>query len=224
MVLDRQPLQTHQNMNKIESIKEIVNYASTMLGLGPIKEQHINSAAGSNYEEKMFTAAMEFLQRELAVKHDEIRADDILKVFPADNPSTERLYVQFRSKDIVTLVLNLTRRLRKPELNVVLYVPREFKRRFNAIKSVDYRLRKLSNPRHKTRIEYSDSDIVLFACPTGHFKFSAYPIYGLPDVDFTPPRTPPTGRVLNGEKRGRSESTSPVVADKTARVTSPLAS
>lgn len=199
----QQTVQTNKNISRIESIKEIVNYASTVLGLGPIKKQHIEVSAGSNYNEKIFTAAMDFLRRETAVKEDEIMPDDIIKVFSADNPSTERLYVQFLTKDLATLVLNLTRRLRKPELNVVLYIQREFKRRFNAIKSVNYRLRKLSNPKHKTGLEYSDSDIVLFAFPSGHFKFSAYHIDGLPEVDFTPPRTPPTGRVLNGENRGR---------------------
>ena len=61
--------------------------------------------------------------------------------------------------------MNLTRKLRKPELKVVLYIPGQLKQRFHALKNEDYRLRKLSSANYKTRIEYGEDDFVLFICP-----------------------------------------------------------
>jgi hypothetical protein len=121
------------------------------------------------------------------------------------------------SVEHVDLCLSLTRKLRKPELKVVLYVPTEFKKRFNAIKTEDYRLRRLTEPKHKTRIEYSESDLVLYACPVGHYRFASHPIPDLPSVDLDPVRTPPPGRKPKTEKRP-----SPNGADlKNARRNSP---
>ena len=109
--------------------------------------------------------------------------------------------------------------LKKPELNVVLFIPSQFKQRFNALRNEDYRLRRLTNPLHKTRIEFSDDDLILYACPIGHYRFDQYVVHGLPAVDLAPVRTPPPGRKT---KRPRSDSTTPEAAvKKKERVISP---
>jgi hypothetical protein len=107
--------------------------------------------------------------------------------------------------------LDLTRRLRKPELKVVLFVPNQLMKRFHAIKREAYRLRKLTTPRHKTRIEYSDYDLALYICPVGHFSYVLHPVPGVPAVDLATARTPPPGRKT---KKDKSESTSPNAVDK----------
>ena len=89
---------------------------------------------------------LDFLRNEIAVKESEVKDDDIIKVFPAADPDLQRVYVQFSTKEQAELCLELTRKLRKPDLNVVLYIPREFKDRFHAMKREDYRLRKLTEP------------------------------------------------------------------------------
>jgi len=154
---------------------------------------------------------MGFLKNEIGVKESEIGEDDIISVFAADEPSLQRVYVQFSSKEHADLCLDLTSKLRKPELKVVLFIPNELKKRFHAIKSEDYRLRKLTNPKHKTRIEYDDDDFVLYICPVGHFRYVLHPVPGLPAVDLAPVRTLPPGRK---SKRERSESASPNAVDK----------
>ena len=70
-------------------------------------------------------AVIDFLKNEIGVKDSEVRKDDIKSVFAADDPSLQRVYVQFSSKEQADICLDLTRRLRKPELKVVLYVPNE---------------------------------------------------------------------------------------------------
>ena len=82
----------------------------------------------------------------------------------------------------------------------------------------------MTQPKHRTRIEYSELDLVLYACPAGHFRFLKHPIADLPPVNLAPIRTPPPGRNIQREKRPRPESVSPKGADtKNARVTSPVA-
>ena len=164
-------------------------------------------------------AVEDFIRSEIGVKESEIPTGDIIKVFPAEDPDLQRVYAQFRCKEQAELIMNLTRKLQKPDLRVVLFIPPQMKQRFLALKSEDYRLRRLTTPRHKTRIEYSDDDIHLYACPLGHFRFALHPVQGLPPVDLQPSRTPPPGRK---SKRARSDSKSPNNADnKTMRIYSP---
>ena len=216
--------QTHSEPSNLIAIQELVSEAATILGLGPISAADIEDAAGDTTEQKTFAAVIDFLRKEIAVKESEIGNSDIIKVFAADDPELQRVYVQFSTREKADLCMNLTRRLRQPELKVVLYVPRQLKQRFHTIKSEDYRLRKLTQPRHRTRIEYSDSDIMLFVCPAGQHRFVLHPVPDLPPVDFAPVRTPPQGRRQNKGKRDRSESASPNAAgSKNIRVESPVA-
>ena len=49
--------------------------------------------------------------------------------------------------------------------------------------SENIKLISLTQPNHKTRIQYSDSDLVLYACPFGHYRFVHHPNPDLPPVD-----------------------------------------
>lgn len=211
MAAQQQQQQHHSNQAELGAIHELVSRARTILGIGPICCEDIDAAEGDNDEQKLTAAVIDFLRNEIAIKECEIKDSDVLEVFPANDPDLNRVYVKFSTKEQAQLCLDLTRKLRKPELQVVLYIPREFKARFHAMKNEDYRLRKLTLPRHKTRIEYSDSDLVLYACQLGHFRYSPYPIPDLPAVDLTPLRSPPKGRKT---KRPRDDSKSPPGADR----------
>ena len=207
----------HEDTKKL---KDIIQNARTIIGLGPITCDDIEDSPGNSDAEKLFNAVEDFIRCEIGVKESEIPRTDILQVFPAEDPDLERVYAQFRCKEQAELVMNLTRKLRKPDLKVILFVPPQMKQRFLALKSEDYRLRRLTTPRHKTRIEYSDEDILLYACPLGHFRFVHHPVQGLPPVDLQPSRTPPPGRKT---KRVRSASKSPNYSDnKAMRINSPI--
>jgi hypothetical protein len=169
--------QQHANLSDLAAITELVTHARSVIGLGPISEIDIDDSIGDSPEQKLLSAVTDFLRKEIGVKEEEIKDADIIKVFPADNPDLQRVYVQFSSKEQAELCLDLTRKLRKPELRVVLYVPRQFRQRFNAMKSEDYKLRKMCQPYHKTRIEYSDTDLALYSCPQGQYRFTHHPIF-----------------------------------------------
>ena len=212
-------VQQHNNLDQLGAIEEVVDRARTILGIGPISCEDIDAADGETEEQKINAAVIDFLRNEIAIKDSEISDTDILEVFPANDPDLRRIYVKFGTKEQAKLCLDLTRKLRKPELQVVLFIPREFRSRFHAMKNEDYRLRKLTQPRHKTRIEYTESDLMLYACPLGHFRYTPFPIPDLPPVDLAHLRTPPKGRK---SKRLRDDSNSPPGGDKkNARVLSP---
>ena len=179
--------------------------------LGSITSSEIEESDGTSLNEKLVTAATDFIRNELGVKDDEIKSEDFIRAFPDENPNLQRVYVQLRTIEQAELCIILTRKLRKPELDVVLYIPRQLKQRFLAIKNEDYRLRKLDVIKHKTRVEYTEDDIVLYSCPVGHYRYTLQALHGLPAVDLAPVRTPPPGRK---SKRNRSDSTSPNAAGK----------
>ena len=104
--------------------------------------------------------------------------------------------------------MNVTRSSNKLELNIVLYIPKQMQHRFKALKNEEYRLRKHTVPLHKTRVEYTEEDIILLACPIGYFRYEQHSVHGLPPFNLAPTRTPPPGRKLKS-KRGRSDSRSP---------------
>jgi hypothetical protein len=203
--------QTSVSPENLLTIKNIVSHARTIIGLGPITASDIEGTMGNNPADKLQLAAIDFLRNEIGVKEDEIKDVDIIKVFPADDPNLQRVYAQFRTNEQAELCMNLTRKLRKPDLKVVLFIPNQFKQRFHALKNEDFRLRKLTTTKHKTRIEYSEDDLNLYICPVGHFRFEYHPVPGLPPVDLAPVRTPPPGRK---PKRTRSESSSPKDVEK----------
>ena len=202
---------TQEITGDLEAIKKIVSNARTILGIGPITAKDIENASGTSPPDKLCQAAIEFLREEIGVRENEVSDEDIIETFAADNPDLHRVYVKFRNFEQAELCLNLTRKLRKPELNVVLYIPKEMKERFSALKNEDYRLRKQTIPKRRTRIEYSETDLVLYICPVGHFRFLQHCVPDLPPVNLGPDRTPPPGRK---SKRPRSDNSPPEANDK----------
>ena len=65
----------------------------------PISIEDIAEADGENPEQRLFSAAIDFLRNEIAVKVEEKSDIDIINVFSEAEPEPElkRVYVQFRS-------------------------------------------------------------------------------------------------------------------------------
>jgi hypothetical protein len=112
----------------------------------------------------------------------------------------------------------LIRTLRKPDLKVVKFVPSQFRARSRALETEAFILRKHTLPPFKTKIEYSDDDLVLTKCLHNHHTFVHHVANDLPPIELGPQRPPPPGR-----KRDRSqENGSPNPGDsKKDRVCSP---
>ena len=142
-----------------------------------------------------------------------MKDEDIVQVFPADDPNLQRVYVQFSHYTHADFCMSITRQLRKPKskLDVALFVPREIKARFNVVSHEAWLLRKRTTPPLKTRIEYSEDDILLFTCPDDHWQYFLHQVPNLPPVNLAPVRTPPPGRKT---KRPRSDSSSPKIVEK----------
>ena len=201
-------IQPQDNPGDIYKIKEIVSNARTILGIGLISANHLESAKEAGHTDLLHAAALDFLRNVIRIKEVEVPEEDILKIFPAIDPKLERVYVQLKLAEQAELCMNVTRSLNKPELNVVLYIPKQMQHRFKALKNEEYRLRKHTVPLPKTRVEYTEEDIILLASPVGYFRYEHNSVHGLPPFNLAPTRTPPRGRKLKS-KRGRSDSHSP---------------
>ena len=186
--------------------------------LSRITADDIAHADGNDQAEKVRSAAVSFIRMKLGITIDEIKDEDILITFLPDDLNIPRVYAQLPSHAHADFFFDLIRTLRKPELKVVKYVPKEFRARNRAIESEAYTLRKHTVPPFKTRIQYSDDDLVLTKCLHNQHTFVQHEASDLPPVDLGPQRPPPPGR-----KRGRpDEHSSPNPADnKKDRIVSP---
>ena len=207
------------NKVQLESIKDIVNNAKHIVGFAPISTFDIASAQGEDQNQKIRNATVNFLRNKLGVTDEEIKDDDILATFPADDPNMQRIYMQFPTHAHADFCLELIRTLKKPELRVVKFIPKQFTARNRAIENEAFILRKHTIPPYKTRIEFSDTDLVLTKCLHNKYTYGEHIARDLPPIVLGPRRPPPPGK----KKRSRSqENSSPNPADfKNDRVDSP---
>ena len=147
------------------------------------------------------------MRDELNIKEDEVSDNDIVKVFTPykKDDNFTHIYVQFNKTVHASWCLHLGRTvLQGKNSKVFHYIPRQFFERFKTLDQVAFQKRREG---FKTRIEFSDTDIVLLTSPRGQYQFTPLVVPDLPPVDLTPLRTPPKGR--KPIKRPRSPNSSP---------------
>ena len=189
------------------AISSIINYARTIVGFSPVTPQHLRNVTANSREDALKLLAIEFLRDELNVKEDEIGEDDIVKVFTSYGKDDDftHIYVQLTKAADASWCLHLGRTvLKDKDSKVFLYIPRQFFARFKTLDDIAYKKRREG---FKTRIDFTDTDIVLLTSPRGQYKFTQLVVPGLPPVDLTPDRTPPKGRKQT--KRPRSLNSPP---------------
>ena len=159
------------NQEQLKTIKDLVNEAKFIVGFGPITADYITNTAGGDRDQKVLNAALNFMRNKLGITEDEIKNEDILATFLPDDTKIPRIYVQLVSHAHANFCLDLVRTLRNPELKVVKFIPKQFRARNRAIEAEAFILRKRTVPPFKTRIEYSDEDLVLTKCLNNHHTF-----------------------------------------------------
>ena len=185
----------------------IISHAKSIVGFYPVTPQHLRNVTANNREEALKILAVEFLREELNVKESELGDHEIVKVFTPFKKDQDfaHIYVQFNKSVDASWCLHLGRTvLRDKESKVFLYVPRQFFARFKVLDDLAFKKRREG---FKTRIEFSETDIILLITPRGQYQFTPVTVPGLPPVDLNPIRTPPKGR--KPLKRLRSPTSSP---------------
>ena len=189
-------------------IKELIDDARCVIGIGPMYQHHYEKFGDITNPETIRLAAIEAIRLELNVKDDEIAEDDIASTFlPTREPKIPRVYIRFHRQEHADLCLKLAKGLKDPDVKIFRYFPRQFLARVRALEEVAYSLRKASNPRYKTDVVYTASDVQLMVCPLGGARYHPYPVSDLPPIDTTPARSPPQGRARS--KRIRSPDSIP---------------
>ena len=204
-----------------DAIKNIINRARTIIGIGPITREHLDKMNAKDNQEALFFGALEFLRDELGVKETEIRNKNIVRVFAPHNVQNfSHIYVQFDDIAHADWCLYLGRTvLRGKDSRVFQYIPRQHYARFKALDNAAYQKRKFEG--FKTRFEFTDTDITLLACPQGQYRYSLCIVHDLPPIDLSSSRTPPRGRNFNKRLRSLSPSPTPEHTKKTDRKQSP---
>ena len=207
----------------VAAISSIINYARTIVGFSPVTPQHLRNVTANSREDALKLLAIEFLRDELNVKEAEICEDDIVKVFTSYKKDDDftHIYVQFNKAADAGWCLHLGRTvLKDKDSKVFLYIPRQFFARFKTLDDIAYKKRREG---FKTRIDFTDSDIVLLTSPRGQYKFTPLVVPGLPPVDLTPDRTPSKGRKPLKRPRSLNSPSDNDLAKKVNRRESPSA-
>ena len=202
------------------AITDIIAEARTIIGVGPILPSDFEYFNQPDPEVAIRLAAVEVLRMDLNIKESEIDDSDIASTFlPKFSPKIPRVYIKFHKQEHADLCLRIAKSLTNPEIKVFRYFPRQFQARVRGLEEVAYQLRKASEPKYKTEVVYTHSDVQLLICPRGQFRYYPHHVPDLPPIDMGPDRSPPPGRQRHA-KRPRSQE-SPPQNNKTSRHLSP---
>ena len=144
-----------------EVIKDIVHDARYIVGLGPITSENIENALGEEPGDKVRNAAINFMRKALKITCKEIENDEVVETFLPDDTSIPQVYARFESHAHADFIMEVVRSLRNKELKVVKCVPKQFRARNRALENEAFILRQRTVPSFKTKIEYSEDDLVL---------------------------------------------------------------
>ena len=209
------------SQDEFAKIRDIVHKAKFSVGFGPITPENINTSEGESQEDKIKSAAIYFMRNSLGVTEDEIKNEDVVNAFLPDDHSIPRVYVNLISHDQVEFCLELQRSLRKPELRVVKFIPREFRARNRTLEYESFILRKHTVPPFKVKIEYSEDDLVLTKCLLHQYTYTAHVTADLPPIDLGPQRPPPPAARKNKRQRSGDQDSPNSLENKKERVDSP---
>ena len=190
------------------TLRNAVLRASTIIGVGPVTPEMIDSYDARSRDDSLKMAGIDFLRNELGVKESEINNDDVLKAFPPFGKAASHvhIYIQLTKKVDADWCRHLGRTVLKNKPGFVfLYIPKQLHPRFEVLDKIAYKKRKFEG--FKTQYQLTDLDVVLLVSPKDQFNYIPLHVPDLPPADMAPARTPPRGRTFS--KRRRSPSQSP---------------
>ena len=213
---------------KQKRIEEIIYRANSIIGLKPISKRRVEQFEHDSsiqhlpekekHESAKRMAVEEFLEKEMNMKEEEIKALPILKIFFPRYGDSKILYVQLsnpRARAIITTKSNVLQYNEDNPSNaprIIKYVPAELYQRFKALESYTYQLR--NNPTNPldTNVRYGKDDFELRVRPAKNneeynadFKPDPWqyivptPLPDLPAINLDKDRRPailPPGRTL----------------------------
>ena len=204
------------------AIMELIAESRRIVGIGPVQSSDFEYFGKANHEENVRLAAIEALRFELNIKEHEIKDTDIASTFlPQISPKIPRVYIKFYKQEHADLCFRAAKGLKDPTIKVFRYFPRQFQARVKALEEVAFHLRKTSDPKYKTEVVYTNTDVQLLICPRGQSRYYPHTVHYLPPVDMAPARSPPPGRQRHNNKRIRSDDMSPQSSKKSSRQDSP---
>ena len=161
----------------------------------------------------MNASILEFLTLEMKVPKSVTDNLVLRSVFPPAKPSPEgwsTLYTEFQDISSAELIQQYVRNL-LPGKTVSIYVPHSLHPRYSAIGNIAHEYRN-GEIKHKTKIKYGTTDIVLVVkpknsnTPWSYVSLNTLPPLELSPFDGNPSSPPPPGRSRLSSKRGRSPS------------------
>ena len=194
--------QIESNDDKAKVLK-LLELGQKTVGLHPFSEDDIAAelkrGAKDETEAKLW-AVQVFLRYEMNIKSHVLATFTIENIFPPAMDNWDTIYVTFNSVTEANTVFSYTRNMRK-EVKVGIYIPNEWKARFNAINAIAYKLRypEEGQPKNKTRVKWGSSDLILYKkAPGARFWSIVDIVKPLPPVDLnavgTPHMSPAPGR------------------------------
>ena len=172
------------SLNKVIKIEQKADSARRTVSLYPFDvsdiQAEINRGARDENEAKLWAVQL-FLRYEMNVKSHVLSTLIIDKIFPPAKSDWKTIYVTFRTITMANTVYSHARNMRR-EVNVGIYVPKEWYSRYRALEAAAYGERH-SVIKYKTRVKWCNTDLQLYRKAPGEQEWSIRRIVDLPPVD-----------------------------------------
>jgi hypothetical protein len=158
-----------------------------IVGFAPIEKSDFDRLKADNNlatdTEVMKAAFHEFADGEMKVPDYILANLSIVRLFTPKNPSSKRLYVEFKDQITADLVWSYAKNLQSG-IKMKPWVPPQFHERFSAIDRHAYQLRN-GSVKFKTSIKFGISDIIYMQKPIYGGYWTDVPLDSFPPIDFS---------------------------------------
>ena len=226
-----QKIEEPGNHNKAQSdtkIKELVEYATRVIGFKPIEHKDIcrmkRTLDIQDDEEAKRECLREFWRCEMRIpkKTVEELLDQVVKVWEPseEDEHWDKLFVEFEDQKTVKICYSYCKFMRNKDSQIQQYFPLQFRDQYRTLDTIAYKLRNPEDPRAeklKTRIRYGQLGLELEQKHPEQRNWNKVLVNNLPPVDLSPvpPPTasssPPSSRSRQ-DKRPRSPNQSPDIS------------
>ena len=163
--------------DKDAKVRKIIREAKKIVGMKPIDKAHVEQTMRRNddtdkdmdkderWKKAMDETVKAFLKYEMKMKQEDIEELKINKIYPPAKDEWNILYVELETIEMVNFLMSFTQYMRRDRKedkpSIEKYIPKELFARYSAIEKLAFEIRKQSNFKTATNVNFGETDLVL---------------------------------------------------------------
>ena len=167
--------------DKNDKVRKIIREAKKIVGMKPIDKAHVEQTLRRNKEmdkdmdeDERWAKAMDetvktFQKYKMKMKKEDIEELKINKIYPPVKDEWNILYVELETIEMVNFLMSFTQYMRRDRMedkpSIEKYIPKELFARYSAVEKLAFEIRKQSNFKSATNVNFGETDFVLKTRP-----------------------------------------------------------